>query len=65
MSKCLQSVDIDLCAAINYVQQTFCTIEKFRNNGELKNLIQDKDNFMKSKNDEFSFTPLPMNLHIL
>lgn len=50
-----------MCAVVNYVHQTLRTIEMFRNNDEFKNRIQNKHNFIKSKNDEFSFTPLPMN----
>ncbi|XP_025190406.1 zinc finger MYM-type protein 1-like [Melanaphis sacchari] len=61
LSKCLQSVDIDLCAAISHVQQTLNTIKTFRSDDEFKNLIQEKDDFIQSKNNEFSFAPLPIN----
>ncbi|KAL4083727.1 hypothetical protein QTP88_029043 [Uroleucon formosanum] len=59
LSECLQSVDIDLCAAISHVEQTFNIIKTFRSDDEFKNLIQAKDDFIQSKNKEFSFTPLP------
>jgi len=61
LSKCLQSVDIDLCAAISHVQQTLNIIKTFRSDDEFKNLIQEKDDFIQSKNKEFTFTPLPVN----
>lgn len=61
LSKCLQSVDIDLCAAISHVEQTLNIIKTFRSDDEFKNLIQAKDDFIQSKNKEFSFTPLPVN----
>ncbi|KAL4107248.1 hypothetical protein QTP88_017628 [Uroleucon formosanum] len=59
LSECLQSVDIDLCAAISHVEQTLNIIKTFRSDDEFKNLIQAKDDFIQSKNKEFSFTPLP------
>lgn len=61
LSKCLQSVDIDLCAAFSHVQQTLNIIKTFRSDDEFKNLIQEKDDFIQSKNNEFSFAPLPIN----
>jgi len=61
LSKCLQSVDIDLCAAISHVEQTLNIIKTFRSDDEFKNLIQAKDDFIQSKNKEFPFTPLPVN----
>lgn len=61
LSECLQGVGIDLCAAISHVQQTLNIIKTFRINDEFKNLIQEKDDFIQSKNKEFSFTPLPVN----
>ncbi|KAL4100894.1 hypothetical protein QTP88_020919 [Uroleucon formosanum] len=59
LSECLQSVDIDLCAAISHVEQTLNIIKTYRSDDEFKNLIQAKDDFIQSKNKEFSFTPLP------
>jgi len=61
LSKCRKSVDIDLCAAISHVQQTLNIIKTFRSDDEFKNLIQEKDDFIQSKNNEFSFAPLPIN----
>ncbi|KAL4091162.1 hypothetical protein QTP88_025899 [Uroleucon formosanum] len=46
LSECLQSVDIDLCAAISHVEQTLNIIKTFRSDDEFKNLIQAKDDFI-------------------
>jgi hypothetical protein len=42
LSKCLQTVDIDLLAVINYMQNCLEKIEKFRCDEEFKKLLEEK-----------------------
>jgi len=49
LSKYLQSMDIDLLAAINYMQNSLAKIKKFRCDEEFNKLIEEEDNFIESK----------------
>jgi len=58
LSKCLQTVDIDLLAAINYMQNCLAKMKKFRCDEEFNKLLEEKENFIESKED-ITFIPLP------
>jgi len=58
LSKCLQNVDIDLLAAINYMQNSLAKIKKFRCDEEFNKLLDEKENFIESK-QYITFIPLP------
>jgi len=60
-TKFLQGKDIDLLGAINYTQSIFIQIQILRSDESLKNIINDKDNFINSKLNDFSFTSLEIS----
>jgi len=61
LSVFLQGVQIDLLAATEYIQCVFEKIQAFRDDNQFKSLIEDKNQFVSSKSDELSFTPLVAN----
>jgi len=58
LSKCLQNVDIDLLAAINYMQNSLAKIKKIRCDKEFNKLLDEKENSIESK-QYITFIPLP------
>ncbi|KAL4104848.1 hypothetical protein QTP88_020124 [Uroleucon formosanum] len=58
LSKCIQTVDINLLAAINYMQNCLAKIKKFRCDEEFNKLLEEKEIFFESKED-ITFIPLP------
>jgi len=58
LSKFLQMKNIDLLAAVNYVQNILTTIKNLRNDIKFGNLIDQKNTFIQSKQNDFSFTPI-------
>lgn len=61
LSTFLQGVQIDLLAASEYIQCVFEKIKAFRDDKQFEMLIEDKNQFISSKSDELSFTPLVAN----
>jgi len=61
LSVFLQGVQIDLLAATEYIQCVFEKIQAFRDVNQFKSLIEDKNQYVSSKNDELSFTTLVAN----
>ncbi|XP_025198494.1 uncharacterized protein LOC112596886 [Melanaphis sacchari] len=61
LSVFLQGVQIDLLAATEYIQSVFEKIQAFRDDNQFENLIEDKNQYISSKSDELSFTPLVAN----
>jgi hypothetical protein len=57
----LQGVQIDFLAATEYIQCVFENIQVFRDDNQFKKLIEDKNQFVLSRSDELSFTPLVEN----
>lgn len=61
LSTFLQGVQIDLLAATEYIQWVFEKIQAFRDDNQFEMLIKNKNQFVSSKSDELSFTPLVTN----
>ncbi|KAF0691172.1 zinc finger MYM-type protein 1-like, partial [Aphis craccivora] len=58
LSKFLQKKNIDLLAAVNYVQNILTRIKNLRNDIKFINLIDQKNKFIQSKQNDYSFTPI-------
>jgi hypothetical protein len=58
LSKFLQKKNIDLLAAVNYVQNILTRIKNLRNDIKFGNLIDQKNKFIQSKQNDYSFTPI-------
>jgi len=58
LSKFLQKKNIDLLAAVNYVQNILTRIKNLRTDIKFKNLIDQKNKFIQSKQNDYSFTPI-------
>lgn len=58
LSKFLQKNNIDLWAAVNYVQKVLIKIEDLRNDTKFENLVEQKEKFIQPKQEDYSFTPL-------
>ncbi|KAF0748925.1 zinc finger MYM-type protein 1-like [Aphis craccivora] len=63
LSKFLQKKNIDLLAAINYVQNILTRIKNLRNDIKFINSIDQKNKFIQSKQNDYSFTPINKNVH--
>lgn len=57
-TKFLQGKDIDLLGAINYNQSILSQIQIIREDESFENILKDKENFINSKLNDFSFTYL-------
>lgn len=58
LSKFLQSENADLLAAVNYVKDVLIKIEDLRSENEFNELQNNKNKFIESKKNDFSFTSL-------
>lgn len=58
LSKFLQKKNIDLLAAVNYVQNILTRIKNLRTDIKFGNLIDQKNKFIQSKQNDYSFTPI-------
>lgn len=54
-TKFLQGKNIDLLAAINYTQSILVQIKNIRKDQSFESILLDKDKFIQSKIDDFSF----------
>lgn len=61
LSTFLQGVQIDLLVATEYIQCVFEKIQAFRDHNQFEMLIKNKNEFVSSKSDKLSFTPLVTN----
>jgi hypothetical protein len=58
LSKFLQKKNIDLLAAVTYVQNILTRIKNLRTDIKFGNLIDQKNKFIQSQQNDYSFTPI-------
>lgn len=64
MSKFLQGKNVDLLAVVNYVKDALTKIEDFRCDKQFDVLQKNKNKFIESKKNDFSFSPIRQNKRI-